>query len=164
MTLKKVKQLEFGKHAAVLSDSATKCMIEKSGEAALLSLYGHSEGNLNSLRYQKFCKKVATNAVFVEPTSLPPTSSAAKYHCFRVYHQVQQWMGNQDMDGKLSPVMSDLKPAPQSLLKVIRCSCKSYCKTKRCTCRKLGLTCSNVCGGCNGINCTNASQMDLLDD
>ena len=29
MTLKKVKQLEFRKHAAVFSDSATKCMIEK---------------------------------------------------------------------------------------------------------------------------------------
>ena len=140
----------------------------------MLNLYSHSEGNLNSLRYQKFCEKVATNAVFVEPKSLPPTSSAAQYHCFRVYHQVQQWMGNQDMDpcdwgwqviaGKLSPVMSDLKPAPQSLLKVIRCSCKSDCKTKMCTCRKLGLTCSNVCGGCNGINCTNVSQMDLLDD
>ncbi len=56
MTLKKVKQLEFGKHAAVFSDSATKCMIEKLGEAALLSLYGRSEDKLNCLRYQKFCE------------------------------------------------------------------------------------------------------------
>ena len=57
LTLKKVKQSEFRKHADVFRDaSSTKCMIEKSGEAALLSLYGCSEGNLNDLRYKKFCQ------------------------------------------------------------------------------------------------------------
>ncbi len=63
MTLKKVKQLKFGTHAAVFSDSATKCMIEKLGEAALLSLYGCSEDNLNCVHYQKFCEKVATQSL-----------------------------------------------------------------------------------------------------
>ena len=72
--------------------------------------------------------------------------------------------GWQVIAGKLLPVMSDLKAAPQSLLKIIRCSCKSDFKMIKCTCRKLGLTCSIVCGGCIGINCTNAYQMDLLDD
>ena len=140
----------------------------------MLCLYSHSESNLNCLPYQNFSEKVATNPVFAELKLLPPTSSAAKYHCFHVYYQVQQWIGKQDMDpcdsgwqvvaGKLLPVMSDLKPAPQFLLKITRCSCKSDFKMRKCTCRKLELTCSNVCVGCIGINCTNADQMDLLDD
>ena len=140
----------------------------------MLRLYSHSESNLNCLRYQNFCEKVATNPAFAELKLLPPTSSAAKYHCFHVYCQVQPWIGKQDMDlcdrgwqvvaGKLLPVTSDLKPAPQSLWKIIRCSCKSDFKMIKCTCRKLGLTCSNLCVGCIGINCTNAYQMDLLDD
>ena len=140
----------------------------------MLHLYSHSESTLNCLHYQNFCEKVATNSVFAELKLLPPTSSAAKYYCFHVYYQVQQWIGKQDMDpcdwdwqvvaGKLLPVMSDLKPAPQSLLKITRCSCKSDFKMIKCTCRKLELTCSNVCVGCIGINCINAYQMDLLDD
>ena len=59
LTLKKVKHLAFGKDVVVFSYSATICMIEKSGKTALLSLYSHSESNLNCLRYQKFCKKTA---------------------------------------------------------------------------------------------------------
>ena len=53
--------------------------------------------------------------------------------------------GWQVIAGKLLPVMSDLKPAPQSLLKITRCSCKSDFKMIKCTCRKLEPTCSSVC-------------------
>jgi hypothetical protein len=35
---------------------------------------------------------------FVDPQALPPTSSAAKYHSMRVYLQVQQWMGNNELN------------------------------------------------------------------
>ena len=171
--LKKLKQVEFRQNAATFSGISTQSQIEKAGEAVLSSLYGGTDGKLNRLRYQKFCEKVASSSVYVEPKSLLPTSSAAKFHSYRVYLQVQQWMGNKLLDPcdwgwqisgeKLAPVMVDMKAAPDTLLKIIRCSCKSDCKTKRCTCRKYGLSCSNVCTGCSGINCTNAREIDLDD-
>ena len=174
MLLRKIELSDFGKHAAVFGTKSPKFKIQESGEAVLLYLYGSSEGNLNALRYKKFCKQISTNRVYVEPKWLPPTSSAVKYHFFRVYFQVQQWMGNADIDpcdwgwyvvaGKLAPVMSDMKPAPQALLKIIRCACKSDCRTKRCTCRKYGLSCTSMCVGCSGSSCSNASPMDIDDE
>jgi hypothetical protein len=52
---------------------------------------------LNSLRYERFCKKVAYSSTsHVQLQSLPPTSDAAKYHRLRVYCQIQQWKGSGD--------------------------------------------------------------------
>ena len=52
------------------------------------------------------------------------------------------------------------------LLKVVRCKCRTYFKTSRCTCRKQGLTCTQMCGEskeCKSINCLNSVQMDIMD-
>ena len=98
MILKKVKQVEFRRYAVVLSNRVTRCIIERSGEAALFSLYGSGQESLDSLRYKKFCKKVATNPVFVESKWLPPISSAAKFHFFLVYYQVRLWMGKENLN------------------------------------------------------------------
>ena len=67
---------------------------------------------------------------------MPPTSDAAKYHSFRVYYQTQVWLGNIDIraeewgwnrNGKhLIPCTMDKIPAPDTLLKVIRCKCKNF--------------------------------------
>ena len=51
---------------------------------------------LDSLPYQHFCQKVATNTSHVQPQSLPPTSAAAKYHSLRVFFQIQKWKGSAD--------------------------------------------------------------------
>lgn len=54
------------------------------------------------------------------------------------------------------PVKSSLPPAPERLLKVIRCGCKTNCDTKRCTCRRNGLQCTVACSDCKGISCSNS--------
>ena len=80
---------------AFCCQSGTKDAISSAGEKALVYLYG-GKGNdtLDGLRKTKFCNKVAKSSTTVEVHSLPPTTDAAKYHSFRVYCQVQEWMGN----------------------------------------------------------------------
>ena len=67
------------------------------GEAILLELCGATQchqNNLDRLRFDIFSSKVANAQINpVKPHELPPTSSAAKYHSLRVYHQVQTWCG-----------------------------------------------------------------------
>ena len=96
-----------------------------------------------------YVKKAATSTSHVQPQSLPPTSSAAKYHSLRVYYQIQEWKGIAD---KIRPeewgwikmkelvhVQTDLAPAPEELLRVIRCNCQADCSSLRCTCKKHGM-------------------------
>ncbi|KAH3815121.1 hypothetical protein DPMN_143642 [Dreissena polymorpha] len=57
-------------------------------------------------------------------------------------------------------------PAPDDLLKIIRCCFKTNCDSKR-TCRRHGFDCSSGCGKCRGISCTNAQTVqeeDLMED
>ena len=105
------------------------------GENALVCLYNGQAGEtLDILRLQRFCQKVSTSAVRVEPRTLPTTSASAKQHCLRVYVQVQQWQGvDMDANGsgwairdeRMVPVMTEMKPAPVYLLDAIHCSCKA---------------------------------------
>ncbi len=83
----------FIKKATVFSDEkSTEDSIIHAGEAALVCLYKVKPGEtLDELRLQWFHQKVATSTSFVKPEHLPPTSSAAKYHSLRVFHQVQIW-------------------------------------------------------------------------
>ena len=65
---------------------------------ALVCLYtGKSTGTLDSFRFSRLQKKVATNNASVHPKVLPPTSTEATY--LRVFHQVQEWKGR-----KLNPL------------------------------------------------------------
>ena len=118
-------------------------------------------------RYRLFCSKVAIGTTFVQVHTLPPTSAAAKYHSLRVYLQAQEWLGNgQTTDltlygwklqkDKLAPVTTELSAAPSELLKVIRCSYRSNCDTKRCSCRKHVLQCTSGCWECCGVSCSNS--------
>ena len=63
------------------------------------------------------------------------------------------------LSNKCVPVKATLPPAPERLLKVIRCGCKSSCDTKRCVCRKHGLVCTTACSDCKGV-----SKEDLCED
>ena len=105
----------------------------------------------------------------VEVNTLPPTTAAVENHSKRVFLQVQEWLGKADQfgpeewgwickNGKLFPATVSLPPAPESLLTVIRCSCKTNCESRRCNCRKPGLECSVACGECRGISCSNARE------
>ena len=63
----------------------------KPGEA----LYNGKPGeSLDSLRYKRFCEKIATNTSRIHPQTLPPTSATAKYHSLQVYFQILEWKGH----------------------------------------------------------------------
>lgn len=67
-------------------------------------------------------------------------------------------------DGQLVPIMTQLKPASESLLRVVRCNCLSDCSSMRCICKKHDLECSAACGYCRGISCTNTAALDFDED
>ena len=72
--------------------------IEHTWESFLLRLYGASSSVviLDQLRYLQYLRSVQ-RASLSSPSfkleSIPPTSSAAKFHSYRAYHTVQQWLG-----------------------------------------------------------------------
>ena len=61
-----------------------------------------------------------------------------------------------EMDGKMFPVLTDQPPAPSRLLTLVKCNCKGDCDNRRCTCKKHGLQCSQMCGECRGVSCLNS--------
>ena len=146
--------------------------IIKEGEKALVSLYSGQHGiSLDALRYRRFCEKVSSCLTAVQVQNLPPMSAAAKYHSLRVYLQVQEWIHlDRNLDpqfwdwqvisGQLEPRTTELPPAPDFLLRFIRCNCKGDCKSKVCTCRKHGLDCSLACGECKGLSCDNSPNIE----
>lgn len=64
-------------------------------------------------------------------------------------------------EGVMYPIMTDLPPAPESILKVIKCGCKGTCSTARCTCKKNGVECSPACKNCKGTSCLNVQKIVL---
>ena len=97
----------------------------------------HEQANvdesLNSLWYKLFCEKVASNTSHINPRSLPRTAAASKCHSLRVFLQIHQWKGYteklnpeqwgwKNSDGRLIPVQTDLPPAPDELLRIIKCN------------------------------------------
>ena len=94
----------------------------------------------------------------VDHRRLPPTSSTAKYHSLRMYHQIQEWLFNPldaseygwilNSGGKYEPKYTDKAVAPPTLLKSVSCGCKSDCSYKQWGCKQL-----NFCG--YGDNCEN---------
>ncbi|CAG2196688.1 unnamed protein product [Mytilus edulis] len=172
--------LKLQDHAAVFCQESNVESIHKAGEQMFVALYGGLQDveTLDMLRYRIFASKVCVGNIYVQVHTLPPTSDAAKLHCMRVYHQTQVWIGKGDKldpkdwgwhveDNKLLPIRAILPPAPEKLLRIIRCNCKLNCDTKRCSCRKHGIDCSPACGECRGMNCSNTSNIteaDELDD
>ena len=142
--------------------------IEQLGENAVKLLYGcnNLEKPLNNLRHEKLYSKVLKAKSYVKPELLPPTSSSVKFHSYRTYLQVQDWIFvSNDMnpekwgwtmkEGEFFPITNNQDAAPESLLKVIRCDCQTECLHMRCSCRKNGLTCTYACGVCQTTNCFN---------
>ena len=69
--------------------------IKKAGETVMCILYnGNPTESLNTLRYKRFCEKVATSLAHVQPHVLPPTAAASKFHSLRVFNQICRWKGN----------------------------------------------------------------------
>lgn len=176
IVLKKLRsEPEFQDMTTTFMTSTDSRIIAASGEEMMVSLYGglRYEG-LDLLRYRKFASKVVVGNIYVQVKSLPPTSDSARFHCLRSYLQCRTWIGNADDlsptdwgwhidDNKLLPVKGTLPPAPEKLLKIIKCNCKINCDTMRCSCRKHGIECSSACGECRGVSCLNSSAPTLND-
>ena len=61
------------------------------------------------------------------------------------------------------PKKTDLDPAPDWLLNVVRCKCKdgsrNQCGTMLCSCRKNGLKCVTACRDFRGETCSNPNNL-----
>nr|CAI5843459.1 unnamed protein product [Callosobruchus analis] len=150
--------------------SATQNEIALAGERILVSLYnGRPNDTLSGLRYAGFARSLTKSKYNL--ASLPPTEAAARQHSLRVYHQIQQWKGimkqpeswgwRQGTMG-LQPIPTTLEAAPAELLRIISCKCEKGCGT-RCSCRRAGLTCTEIYSS-RGMDCTNRREIDLDDD
>ena len=72
--------------------------VQSAGEKVLVMMYGGNPSeSLDALRYRLFCSKVAVGTTFVQVHTLPPTSTAARFHSLRVNLQVHEWLGNCQM-------------------------------------------------------------------
>jgi len=141
--------------AKILTDpQADQAAVESAGCEAVVSLFnGTRSDSLASIRYSYLCKKVMTAETFVTPERLPQTYSATIHHAGRTYLQVVVWMGcSENMDptqvglylqgDKLIPIVMDNTPAPDVLLKMIKCNCVGGSSTLRRSCKKFGLECT----------------------
>ncbi|CAH3164811.1 unnamed protein product, partial [Porites lobata] len=110
---------------------------------------------VKALRWSLFKKNQA------ESERLPPTQGALHQAILRAHYQLLVWnndhvanpvlpspegYGWQDEDGKWVPVMTNLPPAPEAIIQLVRCKCaKSRCSNNRCQCQKAGIVCTDLC-------------------
>lgn len=154
--------------------NTSKDEIGQVGTRLTLTLYKapESEVSLDRYRYKCFKNAVAHSNKEITLSSIPPTTAASLQHSFRVYHQIQAWLGHQLTPTQwgwhrtqrgLEPTTTLQSPAPQKLLNLISCNCSKGCE-RWCGCKKAGMKCSNLCGFCQGISCRNISPLELEDE
>ena len=160
--LSRLKLLEESKDAreeadVFLQNNVSPEAVYIAGRKMFVMLYGgKNSDSLTYLRYIKYMK-MASSAAKVKPESLLPTEQAAMFCIYRIYFQLHKWntLMESTLDPKywgwrlegnlMVPVLTDQEPAPDELLKVIRCNCqatsKYLCSGKQCSCRSNGLRC-----------------------
>ena len=135
------------------------------GEKILAIVYGGEGQSLDELRYKRYREQLYKSGSVqkgIDARRLPPTSPSATYHCLRVFHQVQEWLGNnldplvygwENDNGKLSPKAIDVASASDYALKKLKCGCKTNCK-KICPCLRVNMNCTEFCQ-CSDELCEN---------
>ena len=70
--------------------------VARAGEMFLIKLYGrkHTCKTLDKLRYVLYIQKMSKVSRKFQLQNLPPTSDAARFHSYRAYYAVQEWLGN----------------------------------------------------------------------
>ena len=125
-------------------------------ESFVCQLYGLKCANANDGRYMKFC----SNQKAPEPQKLPPTRDAllckrVSYVTAIIKRSLQaspsipspNGYGWTLSNGILSVTWMLRKPAPDEILQLISCNCRtSKCKTQACVCKAHGLGCTDLCG------------------
>ena len=115
----------------------TKTDVVRAGTTVSYRMYGGKPGEtLDTLRCLKSMEYIATSKVQLQPERLPRTERAAYFHILRVHLQIVIWkyLGRVQIDprdwgwelkgGVFSPIMTDLEPDPEELLRTVRCKCK----------------------------------------
>lgn len=150
--------LKLGDTSASMDDIIESCL------EYVVTLYGQKQGNslwLDTMRSRIFNRKIAGKR-HTPPclSSLPPTMAAFKSHCERArraHYQAALWrsagmpsppsldpqkLGWQKKGSALKPVyLSEQRPvAPEQILNIISCGCKTACKSASCTCTKFRLS------------------------
>ena len=107
-----------------VQDSSSHDDIAHAGEMFFLALYDAQKfSTLNKYRPIAYKRGVAKNSLSgrFQLASIPPTSAAARQHCYRVYLKTQEWMGHnmpptewgwQVIDQTLIPIATDQPLAP----------------------------------------------------
>ena len=140
--------------------------IESDGSKTMSIIFkGNTDQTLNSLHHKRLIDEFDTAECLVKYETLPPTGSATKYHSFRTYCPIIQWMRESNLravdwdwavkSNKFIPVLTDLEAAPQSILEIIRCQCKTDFLSRRIGCRKNNFPCTYSCGSCRETNFRN---------
>lgn len=118
------------------------------------------------LRWVLFKKNQSTSE------SLPPTRDALRQAIHRAHYQCMIWAndiianpvilspckcGWKWEDDKWVEVMTTLLPAPDAIITLVKCNCdKSKCANNQCSCRKVNLNCTELCGcGAEEDRCEN---------
>ena len=132
-----------------------------------------NKGVFCNFRHRKYLQMCCKGKI--EPEKMAPTERAAIFHGLGVHFQIVNWKllsdteeefqikaedwGWKVKDSTMYPIKTDQAIAPESLLKVIRCNCKSksklQCTANLCPCRKHGLTCISSCEECHSELCDN---------
>ena len=113
----------------------------------------------------------------LEHETVPPTERAMYFYSLSVHLQVCQWKYLNPKSLKpeewgwtfvgmvLKPIRTDMQQAPESVLKFVRCKCKTtsknVCRTNLCSCRKHGLKCMVACSECKSELCGNS--VDIIE-
>ena len=124
---------------------------------------------VEEMRWWLFAKKQ------VQAENLPPTQGALYQAILRAHYQTLIWNNattpkpeipspngyGWTLEGnRWMPVMTLQLPAPKAVLSLVKCGCeKSRCQSNRCTCRKAGLSCTDICGCSDlGEGCENTPK------
>ena len=145
---------------------ASKEVLTQVGESIGVALYRREfPGDLNELRYQLYSEAIAKNSSSVTSSvrSLCPTSAAFALHVYRVYHQIQLWLGHDSnpvvwgwkiRDNLMVPIKGG-NVSPAEISTIISCGCKTGCRTSLCKCKKESESCHSACVNCNKESCYN---------
>ena len=114
-----------------------------------------SISKVSDLRWWLFKKKQE------QSERLPPTPDALRQATLRAHYQLMVWnsdtVANPELpspdgygwkldDEEWVPIMTEQLPAPNAVLHLVKCACaESKCATNRCSCRKAGLNCTDLC-------------------
>ena len=118
--------------------------------------------NLQQIRKQKYDTMATSYRSEIDPALLPPSPMAAFFYGLRVHHQIVVWKDLSEVDkeplrwgwkiknSNHTPIMTDIEAGPATLLRIVRCGCKTPCGAK-CSCSKAGLKCSSTCKECHNL-------------